>query len=262
METSTRGPSVCDCAVYTMRLVQTALCVGPAVNLPPAIEPNPAVVYYSLIDRFFAVSPWLSAHTRLWLAQGQNPLRGQSGSKFKRADFISVYLVLSARSSVLLSPSVSFLHWAVFYHNCAVAICPTSCSLFVLMCLCWCFITLTPTSHQCLSPPSLHLSIFLFSHGLCARARLASLSPPSLSYSHVHTFVHPHPRTPATGCTCVPRLWSRHGSGSRCGIWEMFGLSNSPPKAGTVADIIQMDKRRDRPTHTHTRGSHRSSHRV
>lgn len=30
----TQGPCVCDYTVYTMRLVQTALCAGPAINLP------------------------------------------------------------------------------------------------------------------------------------------------------------------------------------------------------------------------------------
>ncbi|TKS92664.1 Ephrin-B3 Precursor [Collichthys lucidus] len=125
---------------------------------------NTAIVYYSLIDRSFAVSPWLPTHTRLWLAQGQ-PSR-------QRMEEVKV--------------DVEFRTY-----------------------------TRAPHNIPCLSPRRLHL---------CAR------------------------------------LWSGHGSGCRCGIWEMLELSDTPPKAGTTADNMRMDKRKER--NTHAQSSRKSAHRI
>lgn len=239
---------VSDYAVYTMRWVQTALCTGPAINLPPATEPNTAIVYYSLIDRSFAVSPWLPAHTRLWLAQGQPPPKRMEEVKVEvefrvnlpRWFHFCLFCALCQLQCPSLSPFFLLLSvlctWFYFTTLGSVAICPTSCSLFILMCLFWCFITLNPSSLFCLAPlsPSRHrcFRIFLFL-SWTQRSHLSAIPhPASPSYSHAHIDInlraHTHPPlSPPRRLHLCARLWPGHGSGCRCGILEMFELSDT-----------------------------------
>lgn len=161
---------------------------------PPATEPNTAIVYYYLIDRSFAVSPWLPAHTRLWLAQGQPPPKRMEEVKVDVAFRVNLpcwfHFCLFCALCQLQCPFLSlfFLLLSVlctrFYFTTlgSVAICPTSCSLFILMCLFWCFITLNPTSLFCLAPHSLQLGIVTsgFFSLSWTHTCLPSLTPPPL----------------------------------------------------------------------------------
>ena len=90
----------------------------------------------------------------------------------------------------------------------------------------------------------------------------SALTLPPFSYSHVrtdirsHTHTHTHTHTlpcfaPA-GCTCVPGFGPDTARVAAVESGKCFELSDTPPDAGTAADNMRMDKRKDRNTRTHT----------
>lgn len=137
-----------------------------------------------------------------------------SSEEIGHDNLILVYSSLSADSVVLSSPSFCLFCCTslcfFFSLQFLFAICPTSCSLFVLMCLFWCLFPLNPTSLFCLAPRFLHRNIvdsFLslslsLCHGLSAHTLSAMPHPASPPYSHVHIDPLPCPPAPPAAPAC------------------------------------------------------------
>ncbi len=208
-----------------MRLVQTALCAGPAINLPRRRTEHRHRLLFP--NRLVLCCLSLPSHSHQVVVSSRTtpPHGGWRRSKLmwslsKSTTLISFSFILSSLpTSVsyplpfphhLLSAFCTRVYFSTLY---SAAICPTSCSLFVLMCLFWCFITLNPTSRFLSGTPFAPSPSFVVVFFPLADSPLALVCPasprPPASCSQVrtdiHSCAHTHPPlSPPAGCTCVP----------------------------------------------------------